>query len=85
MGAAHLQTAAGQPKRIAVPTPSLKPGEVITWIKFERPRLPIGEILASSFTMVGLVILIAVTIGMFLGHLKSKRSGTHGTGGLGLR
>ena len=73
------------PTRVAVPTPSLKPGEVITWVKLDRPRFAIGEIIISSFTIVGVAILLAVGAGMLLGHLRSKRSGTHGTGGLGLR
>jgi hypothetical protein len=68
-----------------VPTPSLKPGETITWIKLERPRFALGEILVSSFTIVGVVIVIAVSAGLILGHLKSKRTRAHGSGGLGLR
>ena len=69
----------------AIPLPSLKPGEVITWVKLDRPRFAIGEIIVNSFTIVGLIILMAVGAGMLLGHLRSKRGGTHGTGGLGLR
>lgn len=70
--------------RAPVPMPSLKPGEVITWIKLERPRLPLGEIIASSFALVGLVLLLALGIGVCLGYLKSKRTAA-GAGGLGLR
>lgn len=68
-----------------MPLPSLKPGEVITWIKIEPPRFPLGDIVVNSFAFVGLAILIAVMIGVFLGHLRSGKTGTHGTGGLGLR
>lgn len=71
--------------RAPVPTPSLKPGEFITWIKLDRPRFALGEILVSSFTIVGVVIAIAVAAGLILGHLKSKRKGAHGTRGLDLR
>jgi hypothetical protein len=77
--------ATAQPTRAPVPTPSLKPGEFITWIKLDRPRFALGEILVSSFTIVGLVIVIAVTAGLILGHFKSKRKDAHGTGGLDLR
>jgi hypothetical protein len=35
--------------------------------------------------IVGVIVAIAVTAGLVLGHLRSKRTGTHGTGGLGLR
>ena len=77
--------ASAQPTRAPVPTPSLKPGEVITWIKLERPRFALGEILVSSFTIVGVVIAIAVTAGLILGHFKSKRKDAHGTGGLSLK
>jgi len=68
-----------------VPTPSLRPGETITWIKLERPRFALGEILVSSFTIVGVVMAIAISAGLILGHLKSKRGNAHGSGGLGLR
>jgi hypothetical protein len=68
-----------------VPTPSLKPGEVITWIKIERPRLELGQILVGSFVLVGLTMAIAVSVGIVLGHLKSKSTHTHGAGGLNLR
>ena len=69
-----------------MPTPSLKPGEVITWIRMERPRLALGEIVIGSLALVGLIVLMAVSIGVILGHLRSKRTGaSHGTGGLGLR
>lgn len=73
------------PTRAAVPTPSLKPGEYITWIKLDRPRFALGEILVSSFTIVGVVIVIAVSLGLILGHLKSKRKDVHGAGGLDLK
>ena len=68
-----------------MPLPSLKPGEVITWIRIERPSLPLGEILVGSIALVGLIVLIAVSIGVLLGHLKSKSTDAHGRGGLGLR
>lgn len=73
------------PTRIPVPTPSLKPTETITWIKLERPRFAIGEIIISSLTIVGIVFLVAVVAGLVLGYVRSKRTGTHGTRGLGLR
>ena len=74
-----------QPTRAPVPTPSLKPGEFITWIKLDRPRFALGEILVSSLTIVGVVMVIAVAAGLVLGHLKSKRKDAHGTRGLDLR
>ena len=58
----------------------LKPGEFITWIRLERPRLPIGEIIASSFAIVGLVVVAAVSIGLVLGYFKSRTSGPSETG-----
>jgi hypothetical protein len=70
----------------AIPLPSLKATETITWVKLDRPRFAIGEIIVSSFTIVGIIILVAVGIGMVLGQIRSKgRAGTHGTGGLDLR
>lgn len=68
-----------------MPTPSLKPGETITWIKLERPRFALGDILVSSLNIVVLVIVIAVSAGLILGHFKSKRAASHGAGRLGLR
>ncbi len=68
-----------------IPTPSLKPGEVITWLRIERPRLELGQILVGSFVLVGLTMAIAVSVGILLGHLKSKSTNTHGAGGLNLR
>lgn len=77
--------ASPQATRPAVPLPSLEPGQTITWVKLERPRFAIGEIVVSSFAIVGVAIAVAVGVGMVLGHLRSKRANTHGTGGLGLR
>ncbi len=69
----------------AIPRPSLKPGEVITWVKLDRPRLALGEIIAGSFALAGLVLIISMGAGIVLGHFRSKRTDTHGTGGLRLR
>jgi len=69
----------------AIPRPSLKPTEVITWVKLDRPRLALGEIVVGSFALAGLVLLISMGVGLVLGHFRSKQSGTHGTGGLRLR
>jgi hypothetical protein len=70
----------------AIPLPSLKATETITWVKLDRPRFAIGEIIISSFTIVGIILLVAVGVGMVLGQIRSKgRAGTHGTGGLDLR
>ena len=71
--------------RTPVATPSLKPGEVITWVKLDRPRFAIGEIVVGSFALAGVVFLISMASGVILGHYRSKRMKTHGTGGLGLR
>lgn len=71
--------------RVAVPTPSLKPGEVITWIKLDTPRFPIGQIIISSLMIVGVAFLFSLSVGLVLGYLRSKRTGTHGTRGLDLR
>jgi hypothetical protein len=69
----------------AIPKPSLKPGEVITWVKLARPRLALGEILVGSFALAGLVLVVSMVAGVILGHFRSKRTNTHGTQGLGLR
>jgi hypothetical protein len=69
----------------AIPKPSLKPGEVITWVKLDRPRLALGEIIVGSFALAGLVLLISMGAGILIGHFRSKRTDTHGTGGLRLR
>jgi len=71
----------------AIPTPSLKPGEVITWIRIERPKLELGQVLVGSFVLVGLTIGFAVGLGVVLGHLRSRKTSepTHGAGGLDLR
>jgi ABC-type nitrate/sulfonate/bicarbonate transport system permease component len=63
----------------------LKPGEVITWIKIEPFRFPLGQILVSSLATVGLAILLAVSIGILLGYLKSRKTDARGSGGLDLR
>lgn len=65
----------------------LKQGEVITWIRVERPRLELGQILVGSLVLVSLTVAAAIFFGILLGHLRSKRSGghTHGAGGLDLR
>ena len=67
-----------------IPTPSLKPGETITWIRIERPKLALGEIIVGSFALAGVLALVAILIGMVIGHLRSKRRQPVGTGGLGL-
>lgn len=69
----------------AAPLPSLQPGEVITWIKLERPRLALGEIIVGSFALVGVLVVAALAIGLILGQLRSRRTGAHGTSTLGLR
>ena len=83
----NLQAAPASPAptRSPVPLPSLKPGEVITWIRIEPQRFPLGQILYSSIAAVGLAILLSLSIGIFLGHLKSRRTDTNGAGGLGLK
>jgi hypothetical protein len=87
-GAASSATplASPRPLHAAIPTPSLKPGEVITWIRIERPRLELGQILVGSLVLVGLTMALAVFFGILLGHLRSKSTrSTHGAGGLDLR
>jgi len=63
----------------------MKPTEVITWVKFERPKLALGEIVVGSFALAGVIVLISLVVGVILGHFRSKHTGTHGAGGLGLR
>jgi ABC-type nitrate/sulfonate/bicarbonate transport system permease component len=63
----------------------LKPGEVITWIKIEPFRFPLGQIVFSSLAGVGLAILLALSIGILLGYWKSRRTDASGSGGLDLR
>ncbi len=62
-----------------VPTPSLKPGEAITWIKVDRLRFPLGEIFASSVAFAGLCTVAAIAIGLFIGYVKARRR-EHGSG-----
>lgn len=69
----------------AIPRPSLKPGEVITWVKLDRPKLALGEIIVGSFALAGVVMLVSMAAGVVLGHFRSKRAGAHGTQSLGLR
>jgi hypothetical protein len=69
----------------AIPRPSLKPGEVITWVKLDRPKLALGEIIVGSFALAGLVMVVSMAAGVVLGHFRSKRAGAHGTQSLGLR
>lgn len=86
-GASALADPSPAPRTVrpAVPTPSLKPTEFITWVKFDRPKFALGEILVGSLAFVGMAFVLAVAIGILLGHFKSKRRGTTGTTGLGLR
>ena len=63
----------------------MKPTEVITWVKFDRPKLALGEIVVGSIALAGAVVLVSVAAGIVLGHFRSKRTGTHGAGGFGLR
>lgn len=65
--------------RPAVATPSLKPTEVITWVKLDRPRLALGEIVVGSFALAGLVLALSMAAGIVLGHFRSKRPGAPGT------
>jgi hypothetical protein len=69
----------------AIPRPSLKPGEVITWVKLDRPKLALGEIVVGSFALAGVVLLVSMAAGVVLGHFRSKRLTAHGTQRLGLR
>lgn len=77
--------ASARPTRKPVPLPSLKPGEVITWVKLDRPRFAIGEIIVGSFAIAGAVALAAVVIGLVIGQWRSRHRGAHGAGGLKLR
>ena len=69
----------------AIPRPSMKPGEVITWVKLDRPRLALGEIVVGSFALAGVVMLVSMAAGVVLGHFRSKRLSAHGTQSLHLR
>lgn len=83
--ASPLPAASARPTRKPVPLPSLKPGEVITWVKLDRPRFAIGEIVVGSFAIAGAVALAALVIGLALGQWRSRHRGAHGAGGLKLR
>lgn len=76
---------AASPTPSPIPLPSLKPGEVITWIRIEPFKFPLGQIVFSSLAGVGLAILLALSIGIFLGHLKSRKTDGQNSGGLDLR
>lgn len=84
-GASPLPAASARPTRTPVPLPSLKPGEVITWVKLDRPRFAIGEIIVGSFAIAGAVALAALVIGVALGQWRSRHRSAHGAGGLKLR
>jgi hypothetical protein len=58
---------------------------VITWVKLERPRLALGEIVIGSFALAGVVLLVSSAAGVVLGHFRSKRLTAHGTQSLGRR
>jgi hypothetical protein len=58
---------------------------VITWVKLDRPRLALGEIVVGSFALAGVVLLVSMAAGVVLGHFRSKRLAAHGTQRLGLR
>jgi len=58
---------------------------VITWVKLDRPKLALGEIVIGSFALAGVVLLVSMAAGVVLGHFRSKRLTAHGTQGLGLR
>lgn len=83
--ASPLPAASASPAHRPVPLPSLKPGEVITWVKLDRPRFAIGEIIVGSFAIAGAVALAALVIGVALGQWRSRHRGAHGAGGLKLR
>jgi hypothetical protein len=83
--ASALPAAPAPSPRAAVATPSLKPTEVITWVKLDRPRLALGEIVLGSFALAGLVLGVSMAAGVILGHFRSKRSGAPGTQSLDLR
>ena len=72
------------PTRSPVPTPILKPGETITWIRVDRLRFPLGEIIFTSVTFAGLAFLAAIAVGIFIGYLKGRQR-EHRPPGLGLR
>ncbi len=63
----------------------MKPGEVITWIKLDRPKLALGEIVVGSFALAGVLVLISMVAGIVLGHFRSRRTDTHTHGAGGLR
>lgn len=69
----------------AIPRPSMKPGEVITWVKLDRPKLALGEIVVGSFALAGVVMAVSMVAGVVLGHFRSKRLTAHGTQSLHLR
>jgi len=63
----------------------MKPSEVITWVKLDRPKLALGEIVVGSFALAGLVMLVSMAAGVVLRHVRSKRLSAHGTQSLHLR
>jgi|JI10StandDraft_1071094.scaffolds.fasta_scaffold47990_2 hypothetical protein len=84
-GVSSMAAPSPRPTRKPVPLPSLEPGEVITWVKLDRPRFAIGEIVVGSFAIAGAVALAALVIGLVIGQWRSRHRSAHGAGGLKLR
>lgn len=65
--------------------PVLRPGETVTWVKVERPRLALGQIVVGSFAIVGVLALLAIGVGIAIGQIRSRRAAEAQSARLDLR
>jgi ABC-type nitrate/sulfonate/bicarbonate transport system permease component len=68
-----------------VPLPSLSPGETITWVRAERPTLDLVGVFLSSFWIVLIATIVALSTGVLLGVLRYRRRAATGFVRLPLR
>ena len=60
----------------------------ITWIKVERPTFDLVGVLVSSFELTGMLLLLAVAVGLLLGLsliLRRRHSGLPAIDAISLR
>jgi hypothetical protein len=60
----------------------------ITWIKVEKPMFDLAGVIVSSFELAGLLLLLAVAVGLILGLsliLRRRHSGLPDIAAISLR